>query len=104
MRLAPQLVLSFGFLTALSTAGLGFTLRQELQEDASERFASEVGAACKSVKSEVIRQAESDQKLISAACQSGELVDRVITWTENGDLENQRLSLVKTLVPNSRKA
>jgi two-component system, NtrC family, nitrogen regulation sensor histidine kinase NtrY len=104
MRLAPQLVLAFGFLTALSTAGLGFTLRQELREDESERFVNEVGAACKSVKSEVIRQAESDQKLISAACQSGELVDRIITWIENGDLENQRGPLVTTRVPNSRKS
>jgi two-component system nitrogen regulation sensor histidine kinase NtrY len=104
MRLAPQLVLAFGFLTALSTAGLGVTLRQELRQDESERFASEVGAACQSVTSEVARQAESDRKLIVAACQSGELVDRVITWIENGDLENQRVSLGATLVPNTRQA
>jgi signal transduction histidine kinase len=104
MRLAPQLVLAFGFLTALSTGGLGLTLRQELREDESARFAKEVGAACRSVTSEVVRQAESDQKLILAACQSGELVDRVITWIENGDLENQRVSLGTTLVPNSRRA
>src|SRR3984957_20372234 len=102
MRLAPQLVLAFGFLTALSTAGLGFTLRQELREDESERFAKDVEAACTSVKSEVIRQAESDRKLIAAACQSGELVDRVITWIENGEIDNQRGSLGATLVPNAR--
>jgi two-component system nitrogen regulation sensor histidine kinase NtrY len=104
MRLAPQLVLAFGFLTALSTAGLGLTLRQELREGESERFAREVGAACESVKSEVVRQAESDQKLILLACQSGELVDRVITWIENGELANQRVSLGTTLVSNSRQA
>jgi two-component system nitrogen regulation sensor histidine kinase NtrY len=104
MRLAPQLFVTFGFLTLVSTTGLGFTLRQELRQNESERFASEVSTACKSVKSEVVRQAESDQKLISAACQSGELVDRVITWVENGELENQRMSLGATLVPNARRA
>jgi two-component system nitrogen regulation sensor histidine kinase NtrY len=104
MRLAPRLVLTFGLLTAVSTAGLGFTLRQELRHEESARFATEVSAACNSVKSEVIRQAESDQKLVSAACQSGELVDRVITWVENGEIENQRMSLGSALVPNARRA
>jgi signal transduction histidine kinase len=102
MRLAPQLVLAFGFLTALSTAGLGFTLRQELRKDESDRFTKEVGEACESVKSEVKRQAESDRKLIASACQSGELVDRVITWIVNGELDKERLSLGATLVPNAR--
>jgi len=104
MRLAPQLVLAFGFLTALSTAGLGLTLDQELRKDESDRFTKEVGEACESVKSEVKRQAESDRKLIAAACQSGELVDRVITWIENGEIEHQRVSLGATLVPNARVA
>jgi two-component system nitrogen regulation sensor histidine kinase NtrY len=104
MRLAPQLVLAFGFLTALSTAGLGLTLRQELRQDESDRFANDVSEACEGVKKEVARQAESDRKLIAAACQSGELVDRVITWTENGELDQQRVSLGTTLVPNTRSA
>jgi signal transduction histidine kinase len=104
MRLAPQLVLAFGFLTAVSTAGLGLTLRQELRQDESDRFAKDVRAACEGVKSEVARQAESDRKLIVAACQSGELVDRVITWTENGELDHERVSLGTTLVPNTRSA
>ncbi len=104
MRLAPQLVLAFGFLTALSTGGLGLTLRQELRQDESDRFARDVRSACEGVKSEVARQAESDRKLISAACQSGELVDRVITWTENGELDHERVSLGATLVPNTRSA
>jgi signal transduction histidine kinase len=104
MRLAPQLVLAFGFLTALSTGGLGLTLRQELRQDESDRFAKDVRAACEGVKSEVVRQAEGDRKLIAAACQSGELVDRVITWTENGELDQQRISLGTTLVPNTRSA
>ena len=89
MRLAPRLVLAFGGLTALSTAGLGLTLREELRRDGSDRFGRDVAAACESVKTEVARQAESDRKLVAAACQSGELVDRVITWTESGELANQ---------------
>jgi two-component system nitrogen regulation sensor histidine kinase NtrY len=104
MRLAPRLVLAFGGLTALSTAGLGFTLREELRRDGSDRFGRDVAAACDSVKTEVIRQAESDRKLVAAACQSGELVDRVITWMESGELANQRVSLGTTLVPNERAA
>ena len=104
MRLAPRLVIAFGGLTALSTAGLGLTLREELRRDGSDRFGRDVAAACDSVKTEVIRQAERDRKLVSAACQSGELVDRVITWTESGELANQRVSLGTTLVPNERVA
>jgi signal transduction histidine kinase len=104
MRLAPQLVLAFGFLTALSTAGLGFTLREELGKEANKRFAKEVGEACESVKVEVKRQAESDRKLIARDCQSGELVDRVLTWIDNGEIDNQRMSLGATLVPNARTA
>lgn len=104
MRLFPQLAFTFGLLTAVSTAGLGFALRQELREAESERFGKEVGSACESVKLEVERQAQSDQKLIAEACQSGELVDRVITWIGNGELENQRLSLGSTLVPNAKAA
>src|SRR5580700_11202644 len=99
MRLAPRLFLAFGALTVLSTAGLGFTLRAELRKDGSDRFTGDVSAACDSVKSEVVRQAESDRKLVAAACQSGELVDRVITWMENGELANQRVSLGTVLVP-----
>ena len=104
MRLAPRLVLAFGCLTVLSTAGLGFTLARELRKDGSDRFNRDVNAACDSVKAEVFRQAESDRKLVEAACQSGELVDRVITWIENGELVNQRVALGTTLVPNQRNA
>jgi len=104
MRLAPRLVLAFGGLTVLSTAGLGLTLREELRRDGSERFGRDVAAACESVKTEVARQAESDRKLVAAACQSGELVDRVITWMESGELASQRVSLGTTLVPNERAA
>ena len=41
---------------------------------------------------------------MSAACQSGELVDRVSTWIESGELASQRVSLGTTLVPNARVA
>lgn len=104
MRLAPRLVLAFGTLTALSTAGLGFTLREQLRRDGSDRFGRDVAAACESVKAEVIRQAESDRRLVASACQSGELVDRVATWMESGELSSQRVSLGTTLVPNTRAA
>jgi signal transduction histidine kinase len=104
MRLAPRLVLAFGTLTAFSTLGVGAALRIELRRDGTDRFNRDVSAACESVKAEVIRQAESDRKLVSAACQSGELVDRVITWMESGELTNQRVSLGTTLVPNARVA
>ena len=104
MRLAPRLVLAFGGLTALSTVGLGWTLREQLRQDGSDRFGRDVAAACESVKAEVYRQAESDRKLVAAACRSGELVDRVITWTESGELANQRVSIGTALVPNERAA
>ena len=104
MRLALRLALTFGSLTVISTAGLGFWLRTELHKDGSQRFERDVAAACESVKTEVIRQAESDRKLVAAACQSGELVDRVMTWMASGELASQRVSLGSTLVPNERVA
>jgi signal transduction histidine kinase len=104
VRLAPRLLFAFGGLTALSTVGLGLTLRQELRRDDSDRFARDVSAACESVKAEVYRQAESDRRLVAAACQSGELVDRVVTWTESGELGSERVSIGTALVPTERAA
>jgi signal transduction histidine kinase len=104
VRLAPRLALAFGGLTALSTAGLGLWLRAELRRDGSERFDRDVAAACESVKTEVIRQAESDRKLVASACQTRELVDRVVTWMASGELASERVSLGSTLVPNERIA
>jgi signal transduction histidine kinase len=104
MRLAPRLVLAFGALTALSTAGLGLTIRQELRQGESERFAQDVAGACESVEAEVLRQAESDRKLVAAACRSGELVDRVLTWMESGEIAHQRVPIGVALVPNEQSA
>ncbi len=104
MRLTQSLVLAFVGITVVSTVGLGATLAQRLRQDGSERFDRDVQAACKSVTEEVIRQAENDRKLVGLACQSGELVDRVITWMQSGEIASQRVSLGTTLVPNERVA
>jgi signal transduction histidine kinase len=103
MRLAPRLVIAFGFLAALSTSGLGFALREERRRDETERFDQDVRAACARVSSEVARQAEADRKLVSGACQSGELVDRAIVAIDRGELDDRRLALA-ALVPKEREA
>ena len=64
MRLAPRLVLAFGFLATASTAGLGFYIRQDRTEAETRRFDDEVKNACTSVKTELVRQAESDRKVV----------------------------------------
>ena len=104
MRLVLRLGAAFAFLTAMSTAALGFELRDQLRKDESDRFQDDVKAACDSVNQEVRRQAESDHKLVAAACQSGELVDRTLTWIENGEIDGQRMSIGSTLVPNAKAA
>ncbi len=104
MRLFPQLVLAFAGFTAASTVPLGFLVRNAVRKNESERFESDVQTACEAVSAEVRRQGEADHKLVVAACQKGELVDRTLTWIENGTLDSQRFSLGAVLVPNTRTA
>ena len=37
MRLAPRLVLAFGFVSALSVAGLGYVLREDRRQSETQR-------------------------------------------------------------------
>ncbi len=103
MRLAPRLVLAFGFLAAVSTAGLGLLVREDRGTAETARFEAEVGRACENVKSELRRQAERDTKLIGGACQAGELVDRALVSLEAGDFSERRLGF-SSLVPQERVA
>ena len=103
MKLAPRLVIAFGFLAAVSTGGLGFAVREERRREETARFADEVKSACASVSEEIRRQTESDGKLISGACHSGELVDRTLVAMEAGELDERRLAL-SALVPGQREA
>jgi two-component system nitrogen regulation sensor histidine kinase NtrY len=103
VRLAPRLVLAFGFLAAVSTAGLGMVVREERRHDETQRFDDEVSSACTRVRDEIARQAESDRKIVAGACQSGELVDRTLVAIEMGELEDRRLALA-ALVPKEREA
>ena len=103
MRLAPRLVLAFGFVAALSVSGLGYVVREDRRESETVRFDHEVGRACTRVRDELLRQAESDRKLVAGACQSGELVDRTFVAMEAGELDTRRLALA-ALVPREREA
>jgi signal transduction histidine kinase len=103
MRLAPRLVLAFGFVATLSVAGLGYNMREDRRESETKRFTEEVRSACDRVVSEIARQGESDRKLVAGACASGELVDRVAIWLEAGTLDNNRLS-VSNVVRADRQA
>lgn len=103
MRLAPRLVLAFGFLAAVSTAGLGVVVREQLRRDRTVRFDEEVRSACSRVASEVARQGENDRRLVVSACQSGELVDRTLLALEAGELDARRPALA-ALVPTERGA
>src|ERR1700722_14363389 len=104
MRLVLRLSAAFALLTSMSTAGLGFEMRQQLHKDESDRFDHDVKAAYEAVSQEVRRQGESDRKLILSACQSGELVDRALTWMQRGEIDQERTSMVTALVPNTRVA
>jgi signal transduction histidine kinase len=104
MRLAPSLVLAFGFVATLSVAGLGIVVREDQRATETQRFEQEVHRACDRVVAEIGRQAESDRKLVAGACQSGELVDRALIWLEAGSLDDERRLALSRLVPEERQA
>ena len=103
MRLAPRLVLAFGFVAALSVAGLGYFVRKDRREKETARFDQDVTLACTRVSQEVSRQGESDRKLIAGACQAGELVDSAFTAMQKDSLDERRLALNQR-VPRAREA
>jgi two-component system nitrogen regulation sensor histidine kinase NtrY len=104
MRLAPRLVLAFGFVATLSVTGLGYLVREDRRATETSRFEQEVKSACDRVVAEIGRQAESDRKLVSGACQSGELADRALIWLEAGTLRDERRLALSRLVPEERQA
>jgi two-component system nitrogen regulation sensor histidine kinase NtrY len=104
VRLAPRLVLAFGFVATLSVAGLGGIMREDRRETETRRFEQEVRGACDRVVAEIRRQAESDRKLVAGECQSGELVDRALIWLEAGALGDDRRLALSRLVPEERQA
>jgi signal transduction histidine kinase len=104
MRLAPRLVLAFGFVATLSVTGLGYVVREDRRATETSRFEQEVKSACDRVVAEIGRQAESDRKLVSGACQSGELADRALIWLEAGTLRDERRLALSRLVPEERQA
>jgi len=103
VKLAPRLVLAFGFLAAVSTGGLGLAIREERRDEETRRFDEEVRSACTRIRDEVRRQIDGDRKLISGACRSGELVDRTLVAMEAGELDSRRLAIA-SLVPSERDA
>lgn len=104
MRLAPRLVLAFGFVATLSVAGLGAMMREDRRESETKRFKTEVQGACYRVVAEIQRQGESDRKLVGGACQSGELVDRALIWLEARTLDDEHRFALSRLVPEERQA
>jgi len=103
MKLAPQLVIAFGIVAAVSTIGLGGFIREGRRSEETARFDAEVKGACDRIRDEVKRQADSDRKLVSGACRSGELVDRTLVAIEANEIDDRRLALA-ALVPTEREA
>ena len=103
MKLAPRFVIAFGLLVTATTAGLGLSLREERRASETARFRDEVETACGRVEGEVRRQADSDRKLLTNACDAGELVDHTLVALEAGEIDGRRVSIA-ALVPASRQA
>jgi signal transduction histidine kinase len=85
VRIAPRLVLAFGFLTAVSTTGLGLAVRWGLAQEETKRFDDDVRFTCERVKQEIRDQAERDRTLLGGACGGGELVGRTVAAMDRGD-------------------
>lgn len=103
MKLAPQLVIAFGVVATISTVGLGAFIREGRRTEETSRFDADVKGACDRISDEVKRQSDSDRKLVSGACRSGELVDRTLVAIEAGEIDERRLALA-ALVPAEREA
>jgi signal transduction histidine kinase len=103
MKLAPQLLIAFGVVATVSTVGLGAFIREGRRTEETSRFDADVKGACDRISDEVKRQADSDRKLVSGACRSGELVDRTLVAIEAGEIDERRLALA-SLVPAEREA
>ena len=103
MRLAPRLALTFGLLAAVSTAGVGLAVRTRLADKETSRFQREVRGVCDRVVDEIRRQGEADHTLISGACQSGELVERVGIALDRGELDERRTGFSE-IVRTQRRA
>lgn len=95
MRLAPRLAMTFGLLAALSTGVVGFAIRQQLQVRETQRFIDETRRVCDRIRDEVTRQGEADQRLVGAACQGGELVDRVDIAIRADRIDEQRMGFAE---------
>jgi signal transduction histidine kinase len=103
LRLAPRLALTFGLLAAVSTAGVGQAVRTRLADKETSRFQREVRGICDRVGYEIRRQGEADHTLITGACQSGELVERVGIALDRGELDERRTSFSE-IVRTQRRA
>ncbi len=104
MRLFLRFVLAFTFVVIGTVLGLGWEVRTERRDSETRRFEAEVRSACDRVVAEIGRQGESDRKLITGVCQSGELVDRAVIWTAAGTLDDERRLSLSRLVPEEREA
>jgi signal transduction histidine kinase len=102
VRLSLRLALTFGLLAAASSVLLGVALRYRLAAKETERFQKEVVGVCQRLVSETRRQGEADQALVTGACKTGELVERVRFSIDRGDLEHQRTGFSQ-VVPNERE-
>jgi hypothetical protein len=87
-------VLTFGFLAAVSTAGVGLAVRERLAAKETSRLQRDVRRICDRATDEIGRQAEADHALIGGACQSGFLVDFVGSSLDSGDLDGQPSEMV----------
>ncbi len=106
MRLALRLVVAFGLLAALSTAGLGLALRESRVIEETARFRHEVSDACKRVAEEVERKADDDRRLLAGECGTGSIVDQAFMSFDAKVDEEQRLGPVsfKLRVPLARES
>jgi hypothetical protein len=104
LRLFYRFVLAFLLLAALSTGGLGWYVRQNRRDAETRRYYDEVQNACTNVVQELQRQGDGDRRLVSGACEAGELADRVAVSIERGEeLENMILGY-RAIVPRQRVA
>lgn len=103
MTLAQRLLLAIGVLTIVSTAALGFGVREAWRRTEDERFVEQGRAAFQRVEKEIQAQVRDLPALVGPLCAHDPMVDSALVGLQARDLDSRRLSL-SLRVPELMKA
>lgn len=104
MNLSLRLLLYFGCVALLSTALVGFWVRDGWRRAESEHFERQVRGAKDGITVEIRAEQDAVQDLLRPLCKHDAFVDRTLVDLEAGRLDSGRRLAIAQLVPEEMKA